>query len=102
MGEITFDDTPPVPDSVPCISIGEGSGTIQHVITFTDSESDSVEINIESVTFIQSSSEYATGEDATSLLNAGINGSVFYFTPCKGCYGNLTIQYSLTETGNLL
>ncbi|KAI6655616.1 hypothetical protein LOD99_2114 [Oopsacas minuta] len=99
VGSATFDDTPPIPDQVPCISIGEGSVTIQHLITYTDIEHDTVNISLTSVTFTRASSEYSLAEDGTSLLNAEINGNIFYFTPCSGCYGNLSVQYSLTETG---
>ena len=47
--------------------------------------------------FTQADSEYLV--DAPPSLNIVINDSVLYFTPCNGCFGNVTVKYEITETG---
>ena len=76
-----------MPEAVPCISITEGSSTVQHPLLYSDAQGDSIEYNLTSVVFTNSV--------------AGITNSMFYFTPCKGCFGNVTVKYRITETGNL-
>ena len=91
-------DTPPIPDSIPCISIDQGSGTIQHTLTHTDAQNDSVDYTITSTVFIQNAFEFYL-VDALSEFSAVVNGSVLYITPCSGCIGNATIKYQISETG---
>ena len=91
-------NTPPIPDSIPCIAITEGTGTIQHLLTYTDAQNDTVEYNITSVVFIQNTNEYMY--NTTPTVNVSIVAGVLYVTPPDGISGNLTVNYTLTETGN--
>ena len=90
-------DTPPIPDAVPCIAISEDSGTIQHTLSYTDAQDDTVAYSITSVVFTQADSEYLS--DVPPSLDVVIKDSVLYISPCSGCFGNVTIQYKITETG---
>ena len=87
-----------MPDEIPCISITESTGTIQHQLTYTDSENDFVHYNLISVTLTQSLSQYYV--HVNTPYNVSINDSWLYVTPPAGVSGNLTICYNLTEIGN--
>ncbi|KAI6647555.1 hypothetical protein LOD99_8732 [Oopsacas minuta] len=91
-----FVDTAPIPDTVPCISISEDTGTIQHLLTYTDREDDTVRYTITSVVFTQSASEYPV---AVPVYSVEINDSVLCVTPPTGISGNITINLTLIETG---
>ncbi|KAI6660256.1 hypothetical protein LOD99_10426 [Oopsacas minuta] len=97
LADSEFVDTSPVPDTVPCISISGDSGTIEHVLSYTDAQNDPVAYDLTSVVFTQANSQNLV--DVPSTLDVAIVNGVLSVTPCTGCFGNATIQYDITETG---